>query len=343
MIRFGQLGNDSFAPGQSKGDNRSEFSKHHREATIEARVAALGGETSVPDKAIVLNGFAGHFLTDAFSSGHVRAKSQIMDFAKLSWIEMGADETWFDIIPESTFTVAVAERVLAHPTAGAKLRNYKIRIVRWGDMSVTKLSELIFGLQGEAPELFYSIFAGIVHDRLNESIKTNDPAGLPPLEVTNERGDGPWNLSGDSTLALSPDTKRIAMAAVEESSRNLELAVADPRGFDIEKAIKRVWAYVPKPTAAGQALIGQVVGDYADVASPKAQRAAADYIIGEIDTVIDGLIARNRLKTPEELAAEESADRVEKEKERVAEQAEFDKRTLPGGSHKTSTGSTVYH
>ena len=141
--------------------------------------------------------------------------------------------------------------MLAHPKAGARLRDYKIRIVNWGDMSVTKLSELIFGMQGDMPELFYSIFAGLVHDRLNDSIEKDDPAGLPPLQVVNERGDGPWNLAGDGTLALSPETSRIAKAAVEESYRNLVLAVADPRGFDVEKAIERVWAYVPKRTTQG--------------------------------------------------------------------------------------------
>jgi hypothetical protein len=281
-----------------KGDHRSEWERYHREATVEARVEALGGTTTVPEKAVVLNAFASHFLTDAFAAGHLHAKSQIMDFARRKWLDLGADETWFDIIPESSFTVAVAEKLLDHPKAGPKLRGYQIRIVQWGDMSVTKLSEMIYGLQDQAPEVFYSMFVGIVHDALNDAIEKDDKAGLPDIMVTNERGDGPWSLPGDGNLAKSPETIRIAKAAVEESYRNLELAVSDPRGFDVEKAVKRVWAYAPRPTPQAALLIGKVIADYADVSEPKTQQAAADYLIDNIDDVIDGLLKRNRIRVP---------------------------------------------
>ena len=113
-----RLGDDGVQAGQRRGDHRSEWERYHREATIEARIAALGGAKRVPEKAVVINGFARHFLTDAFAAGpSCGRRAQIMDFAKLKWIELGADETWFDIIPESSFTVAVAERLLAHPKA----------------------------------------------------------------------------------------------------------------------------------------------------------------------------------------------------------------------------------
>ena len=56
-------------------------------------------------------------------------------------------------------------------------------------MSVTKLSELIYGLQENAPELFYSMFVGIVHDRLNDAIKKADEAGLCCVRGE-RRGDG---------------------------------------------------------------------------------------------------------------------------------------------------------
>ncbi len=187
MIQYGHGWDDGFKP-QRRGDHRSEWERYHREATIEARVAALGGAKTVPEKAVVINGFASHFLTDAFAAGHLRAKSQIMDFAKLKWLELGADETWFDIIPES-FTVAVAEKLLAHPKLGPRLRAHQIRIVEWDDMSVTRLSELIYGLQENAPELFYSMFVGIVHDRLNDAIEKDDKAGLCCVG-DERRGDG---------------------------------------------------------------------------------------------------------------------------------------------------------
>jgi len=294
---FGELGN--FMPGAARrGDYRSEWEKYHRDAIAQALVAGRAKATAVPDKATVVNAFASHFLTDAFAAGHLHSKSQIVDFAKLKWNELGADETWLDIIPESSFTVAVAEKLLAHPKLGPRLRGYEIRIIEWDEMSVTKLSELIYGLQENSPELFYSMFVGIVHDRLNDAIEKDDKAGLPDVWVTNERGDPPWSLPGDGNLAKSPETMRIAKAAVEESYRNLEASVADPRGFDIEKAVKRVWAYTPQPTPQANLLIGHVMAQYADVSEPKTQEAAADYLIENADEVIDGLLKKNRIRLP---------------------------------------------
>jgi hypothetical protein len=289
-----------FAPpakATGQGDHRSEWERYHREATVEARVAALGGAKTVPEKAVVLNGFAGHFLTDAFSAGHLRAKSAIMDYARATFEDLG-DQTWLNIFSENDFTIAVAGKLLADPGLGPLLRSHQIRIVEWDDMSVTKLSELIYGLQDEEPQIFYSLFAGIVHDRLNDAIEKNDKAGLPDIWVVNERGDGPWSLPGDGNLARSPDTIRIAKAAVEEAYRNLELAVADPRGFDVEKAVKRVWAYVPKPTPHADLLISGVIAKYADVRTPETQQAAADYIIANQKSVIGKLVDRNRLRLP---------------------------------------------
>ena len=63
------------------------------------------------------------------------------------------------------------------------------------------------------------------------------------------------------------------------SYRNLELALADPRGFDVEKAVDRVWACAPKPTPYADQMINQVIAKYADVAGPETQQAAADYMI----------------------------------------------------------------
>jgi hypothetical protein len=213
-------------------------------------------------------------------------------------VDLGPDETWLDIIPESSFTVAVAEKLLAHPKAGPKLRGYEIKIVGWQEMNVTALSEMIYGLQEQSPELFYSMFVGIVHDRLNDAIEDNDPAGLPPVYVTNERGDGPWALAGDGNLAKSPETLRIARAAVAEADRNLELALADPRSFDVDKALQRVWAYVPKPLPFSEMMINQVIAQYADVSEPKTQQAAADYLIDNVNEVVDGLREKGRIRVP---------------------------------------------
>jgi hypothetical protein len=281
------------------GDHRSEWLKYHIAALEKTAEHVRGGGKGVPPEAITLNGFGGHFLTDAFSAGHIMAKQQIKDYAMKKADELGADETWLDIIPESSFSVGVAERILAHPVAGKKLRQYKVRIIEWGDMEVTKLSEVIYRIQEKEPGTFFGAFAVIVHDKLNDSIEKGSPFG--PLEVMNDRGTK-WNLPGDGNLGLSPQTLTIARAAVEQAYQNLADVAMDPaKAARTGDMYRKVWEYVPWPTANGYRMIDQVLAAYADPAKPEAQDEVAKFIIAEIDIVIAKLIARDRLATPEEV------------------------------------------
>ena len=97
------------------------------------------------------------------------------------------------------------------------------------------------------PEKFFNLIINLVHDRLDASI--GDPAQA--VEVANARGDRPWKLSGDKSLAQSPETLRISREAVAVSFRNLEQAAKTPETLGDEGLIKSVWDYTPKPTDAG--------------------------------------------------------------------------------------------
>jgi hypothetical protein len=281
------------------GDHKAEWLKYHVAALEKTAAHVRGGGRGVPPEAVTLNGFGGHFLTDAFSAGHILAKQTIKDYAKRKADELGADETWLDIIPESSFSVGVAERLLADPVAGKKLRRYKVRIIEWGDMEVTKLSEVIYGVQKKEPGLFFGAFAAIVHDKLNDSIEKGSRFG--PLEVMNDRGTK-WLLPGDGNLGLSPQTLAIAKAAVEQSFQNLADVANDPaQAARTGDMYLKVWQYVPWPTANGYRMIDQVLAAYADPAKPEAQDEVAKFLIADIDIVIAKLIARDRLATPEDV------------------------------------------
>ena len=241
----------SGAPG-AKGDHKAEWRKYHQQA-IEATIASTaGGKAGVPDEATVLNGFAAHFLTDAFAAGHLVNKDDAMDQAKVMWQKQTFNGL---IFKETAFTKGVAHQVLADPKVSALMAQKELKEVSFGPVTEDRFSEFINLMAEKKPDQFFNAFARLIHDQLNESIN-------PPriaLEVTNAKGDV-WNLSGDATLAQSPDTLRIMKAAVAQSYINLE-AAAKLTGSptDLEPYFKAVWDFTPTPTAAGQKMLDSVV------------------------------------------------------------------------------------
>lgn len=278
----------SGAPG-AKGDHRAEWRKYHQQA-IEATIASTAsGKTGVPDEATVLNGFAAHFLTDAFAAGHLVNKDDAMDKAKAMWQKQTFSGTFFK---ESAFTKGVAHQVLSDPKVAALMAKKELKEIAFGDVTEERFSEFITLMADKKPDQFFNAFARLIHDQLNESIN-------PPrisLEVTNARGDV-WNLSGDETLAQSPDTLRIMRAAVAQSYSNLE-AAAKLTGTpaDLEPYFKAVWDYTPKPTAAGQKMLDGIVSTYTDPTNALTVDAFAELTIKQIDTLVAELTAQGFMR-----------------------------------------------
>jgi len=265
-------------------DHKSEWQKLHRQA-----LDSVHKSKSVTDDARAVNGFASHFLTDAFAAGHLVAKAQVVDHAKTKFDALKTSGMFFK---ENAFTQGVAQRVLADPATAAKLGAKQLKLIAWGDITPERFSELLMKLQERESATFYNIFAKLVHDRLNDAIKGGPDAGV---EVSNARGDT-WKLSGDDTLALSPRTKDIANAAVAESDHNLDAAAAATGDLDYAKLFANVWAYTPHPTANGQKLVDDTIAKYADPGNTDTIDAAAQFIIGDIDVAMAGLEARGLVR-----------------------------------------------
>jgi hypothetical protein len=280
-IKLAKKNTKHFAPkhgtkGKSGADHRGEF-RHHHMAAIEIAHAHAGSDRKVPGNALVYNGFAGHFLTDAFSAGHLVDKAGLNDIAKRKF---NAQKTTGLVIKENAFTEAVARRVLGDSKVQQKLSGLQLKVIAWGPFSTTRFSEVLFGMSEKKPEAFFSAFAKLVHDGLNEAIANG--AGV---EVENARGDK-WQLAGDETLALSPKTKALARAAVVESNENLELAARTYGPLDYGGMIDAVWAYTPRPTKTGVSQIRTVAKKFADPSNPATVEAFSQMAIREIDTAI---------------------------------------------------------
>jgi hypothetical protein len=226
-----------FAPGKGPEDHRASWEAIHKQALEAAQTAK-----KVTDEASMLNGFAAHFLTDAFAAGHLVAKPETMAQAGKNFDAM-ATTGW--VAKENDFSKGLARGLLADKTVAAELAKWELKVVSWGEFTPERLSEVIFGMRSEAPDEFLSLFARIVHDQLDDAIKAGKG-----LEVTNANGDV-WTLSGDETLHLSQDTQYIAGQAVEASRTNLATAAGGGK-LDFKAMFGNVWKFVPRPTTKAE-------------------------------------------------------------------------------------------
>ena len=278
-----------FAPGPGR-NHKSEFERWHRKALEIAHQQAPGG-WAVPDRAYAINGFACHFLTDAFSAGHLVNKQTVIDRAIKAW---AATPTTGVIFKENALTKGVAHTVLGDSAAGAKLRQHELKILAWGDVTEQRFSEFLWQVADDkgAREGFFASFLKLIHDQLNASIA--GPAS-DTVEVTNNKGDT-WVLSGDATLAKSPKTLAIAKAAVAQADQNLEQAARTTAPLDFDALFKAVWDFTPTPTTGGAARIERAISSILNYGDAGTIGALSKITIDNIDVVIAQLITRGYMR-----------------------------------------------
>jgi peptidoglycan hydrolase-like protein with peptidoglycan-binding domain len=233
-----------FAPGTRGPNHKARWEELHKQA-LEIAHAAAATDKQVPDEARRINAFASHFITDAFSAGHLVAKLDLMDTAQAKFDALPTTGTF---AKENSFSKAVASGMLANPKIAPEFAKRELKLLTFGDFTQTRTSELIFGLRKEESQLFFSLFARTVHDDLDDAIRKGPDKGL---EVTNDNGDA-WTLAGDGTLNLSADTRDIASKAVEASRANLAVAAATSGPLNHDALFKNVWRFTPRPTTKAQ-------------------------------------------------------------------------------------------
>jgi hypothetical protein len=269
-------------------DHKSEWQKHHRAALDQAHAAA-SGDKKVPKEALVTNAFAAHFLTDAFSAGHLVAKADLMADAQTAFSKL-ATTGW--VFRENQFTRDVGSKVLADPGAKKKLDNYLLDFPTRDPEPITptSFSELLWQMSSRQPDRFFGIFAKIVHDQLNEHIDK-----LGGIEVDNEAGDPPWRLPGDATLASSSTTQEIGKKAVAAGVKNLETAATTTGALKYDDLFKSVWKFTPRPTKDGQKEIAKAMATFGDAAKPEAVAEFVELTIAQLDLAIAELKAAGHL------------------------------------------------
>jgi hypothetical protein len=288
-----------FAPGPSPThpdvDHKHEWWSYHLKAIELARSGQM-------EDAFIENAFGDHFLTDAFSAGHMINKDLVMEKARVRMTAMGGHYS-------NDFTDKVADGLIKN---APKLNDYQIRTTSaavwkdegdrgWWDMNASSLSKVLFAAWDDpkTKEKFLSLFARFVHDDLNQLINT----AVGGLEVKN--ASETWKLSGDETLGSSPDTLRIGRMAVYRSQQDILKAkkAGHKKSLDPEKLAEAVWAYTPQPTANGQKEIDNAIDVYTNPDRKETVNKFIDISVANLELSIEELTKLNRLRHKSDAAS----------------------------------------
>ena len=268
------------AAGAGGPNHRTEWEKHH----VAAIDASRGGDK---DKALMLNSFADHFLTDAFAAGHLVNKadtiaafnSQLKTDPKTKEF-LPDSQSFFDGIAKDSFTGAVQAEFSKYEMHDAYALGWKPNID-----SISRFSTLLQRIHQERPDILSNAVAKSVHDRLNTF-----PGGVP---VENRKGNA-WKLSGDTTL--NSDTTTIARKAVAQSQTNVISAFNLMGPVDATALFQRVWDFTPIPSAAGLKLMADETRNRTDIKGADLRKSVVDLIRANYLEIIDKLVSMKKLK-----------------------------------------------
>jgi len=177
--------------GHSSADHKGTWEAKHRKALDTARAGDK-------DKALLQNAFGDHFLTDAFSSGHLFNKRDVMDKFDNQLPTKGAGKDREFTKGSQTFFLAIANAAFVGDVA-KEFSKYETFERMYGFHpninSADRFSSLLQGVHLERPELLESAVAKGVHDKLNTT-----PGGVPVDNVLGEK----WQLSGTTRSMRRP-------------------------------------------------------------------------------------------------------------------------------------------
>lgn len=269
--------------GKSTANHKIEWEKWHRKALEKSQAGQK------PD-AMFYNAFGDHYLTDAFSAGHLINKRDVMELfkgqlpfkvedSKKKFLDPKTAEPFFDEVAKKAFVGAVK----------TEFSNYETVELHYGFHpninSESRFSTLLQGIYMEEPDLLANAVAKAIHDNLNSI-----PGGLP---VVNNMGNK-WNLSGDATL--NTQTLEIGRMAVAQSQLNVLETYQSKESIDFSVLFKKVWDYTPQPDSVGISEITSRINSGTTTTSAVLISAVADLITNNYALIIAELVKRGILK-----------------------------------------------
>jgi LysM repeat protein len=274
--------------GAAASNHKIQWEKYHQEAIDASRAGDK-------DKALRINAYADHFLTDAFAAGHLVNKTDVMEAFK-SQLRLtkkkkfdAPSKAFFDA-PSKAFFDAVATAAFSG-SVKTEFSKYELTESWEGTgwkpniNSASRFSILLQEIHKSEPDLLANAVAKGLHDKLNTI-----PGGLP---VENKRGDA-WSLSGDSSL--NADTLKVARQAVAQSQADVISVYQMVGPIDYARLNRGVWDYTPQPTTVGHKTIVDAVTTGTNIASPDLITAVINLIKANYLLIIAELVKRKNLQ-----------------------------------------------
>jgi hypothetical protein len=225
----------------SGSDNRSMWKGYHKQAILKANQFANASHPNqraeLLEEAKLTNFFGEHYLTDAFSAGHLFNKDDT-----LAAIQENLPQQEKQL---STIFKSISAKVWA--TQSNFISKYEAKKYwRWWNLNTAdRLQGLLEGIYDtpKGKEAVQSAIVKAAHDQLNTQKNDNGFVGVP---VTNDFEE--WVLSGDRTLDTSPITQKWLNKALEQSRTNIQEATQAKVSTEPDRAIKKVLDCLPRPT-----------------------------------------------------------------------------------------------
>jgi|KBSMisStandDraft_5_1062788.scaffolds.fasta_scaffold12462_2 hypothetical protein len=281
-------------------DHRSAWHSHHASAIAEAQRLALDDDrrkrSSLPVLALVINAFGDHFLTDAFASGHLLNKGEILAYFKAKFYSSPkslskAGEKFFE---------QLADAAWKRGSVAAKFS--KVQSTAWHGADIDRpgrFAKVLKGAAEEEPDRIANFALKVLHDKLNKD----------GVDVENDAGNA-WRLTGDGFL--TDRTLGIMKLAVAQSAANIVDPSILASNLDVSRYQAKVWKYVPRLTAAARAKALALVTSWIDPASRDLLDGAAGIVERKVDLLIELTKKKHKLEAID--PAERARDRI-KEKE----------------------------
>jgi murein DD-endopeptidase MepM/ murein hydrolase activator NlpD len=271
--------------GAASPNHKSEWEKQHKSALDTSK-------SGDKDMALMTNAYGDHFLTDAFSAGHLFNKRDQMELFK-GQLKLDPEKLkqatpveefdkdskkFFDEVAKDAFTGSVKTEFSKYETVET-FYGVHADIDR-----ESRFSGVLQGIQIKKPELLANAVAKGVHDTLNTI-----PGGVP---VENAKGDPPWSLSGDGTL--NTETKAIARKAVAQSQVNVISAYKSTAALAYSDLYKKVWDYTPRLRPDGAKQVVKAVTSGTDIKSAVLKKSVVQLIKDNYKLIIEKLVIEEK-------------------------------------------------
>lgn len=278
-----------FTVSNPHANHKAAWEFFHKSAIEEAQRFYLANPSgNFPEQALIRNAFADHFLTDAFSSGHLFNKEMVMGMFRRNFY-LGTSlnpggERFFERMATKAFVGEVAQKFSALETADYPVCVWGL-CLKWHPNinSADRFASLLKAAATQQPEKIANLVVKALHDDLNKR----------GYMVSNAAGKS-WHLKGDGHMTA--ETKAIMQAAVKQSADNITDPAIRASGVNLADHYAKVWKHTPQPTAASIKDIVRLINEYTITDSDRLVDAAAEILRSNVNTLIKELLNQKKLK-----------------------------------------------